>query len=44
MEETRVISWHVARRVDASVDLAATTLDHVGEERSPTGSLARRRA
>jgi hypothetical protein len=34
MEEARVISWYVARRVDASVDLAATTLDHLGEERS----------
>jgi hypothetical protein len=34
MEEARVISWYVARRVDASVDLAATTLDHLGEERA----------
>jgi hypothetical protein len=34
MEEARVISWYVARRVDASVDLAATALDHLGEERS----------
>jgi hypothetical protein len=34
MEEAHAIMWYVARRVDASVDLAATTLDHLGHERS----------
>jgi hypothetical protein len=32
MEEGRVISWYVARRVDAAVEAVATSLDRLGED------------
>jgi hypothetical protein len=31
MEHTRVISWYVARRVDAPVDVVAASFDHLAE-------------
>jgi hypothetical protein len=32
VEEARVISWYIARRVDATVEAVATSLDRLGED------------